>query len=256
MTRIARANRQGRYPKLTDLYSRILRAVLDSEHEPLRFNQLWRALKPGSLTTFSEAIKKLVADKLLEFDYETKCFKVTERGRDSLAGGPAYRFPRDYMRFLVEGELFKDRDEALKSAVEFALGYLDRYVLSGLLTTRSSESEKRVRTEILNLFNEDLHEFQKTYSKNLKRLSLHDFEPWNFDAVSPFMLIFAPGKQLGQTEPKIQTDEKGNVSKRYPGFAEVSIPDVQRYLRKRYRSFKPESLTYDRIRSFVAEPKV
>jgi hypothetical protein len=260
---VARANRQGRYPKLTDIYSRILRAVLDSEHAPLRFNQLFRKLKPGSLTTFSEAIKKLVADKLLEFDYETKSFRVTERGRSILGGGPVYRLPGQYMAFLVEEELFEVKDEALKSAIEFALGYLNQYVLKGLLTPRSNESEERVRREVLNLFYEDLdqflhegvHQLPEThpYWSSLAKMKegLLRLRAWEFEMLSPFMLMFADDRPLGQTEPEMQTDAKGNVRRRYRSLAEVSIAEVQCYLRKRYPSFKANSLTYDKIRSFV-----
>jgi hypothetical protein len=89
-----------------------------------------------------------------------------------------------------------------------------------------------VRRELLNLFLEDLRYFRKTYSSNLSRVKqteLASLTPWSFEALSPFMVMFAIDRAM----------------------AEIQISDVKSYLRKRYRTFRPDNLTYDKIRSFV-----
>jgi Arc/MetJ-type ribon-helix-helix transcriptional regulator len=110
----------GRWKKYPDLERRILES-LELAPEGRRYTELFRELKPGSKSTLSQCVRSLVSASLIEHDYLTETFKITDQGKQVLRKTQLKQ--RD-MQFLVESGIFKTEDGAVEAAIHLWLGVM------------------------------------------------------------------------------------------------------------------------------------
>lgn len=240
--------KRGASPAYGDLSIRILRKVLDApRNNPPRYNELFKGLR-CSKTTFDLAVKELVRKHVLEFDYETKGFKITAEGlnliapwgRDKSYYGSRifYRFPDSYMAFMFESGMFKDKQDAAKAALQFCLGYMQRYVLDEL--RNKDETLHQYQAAIRNYLLEDLKALAKKHQFDFKKSDLDGVVPWTINEISPFQLMFSSDQQCreGALTGSVTTRKPDGTFER----RDTGATALADFLRKRFRSFDEKAL--------------
>jgi len=112
----------ARWKKYPDLERRILLELLDSTPDGSGYTQLFNKLRPGSRTTLTNCLRSLVAANLVENDYLTKNFKITELGRQVIKRA---KLKQREMELLVESGVFKERGSAVEAAIHLWFGLMN-----------------------------------------------------------------------------------------------------------------------------------
>jgi len=232
--------KRGPEPAYSDLAIRIIRKVMDMQKALPHYNELFKGLR-CSKTTFDKEIKGLVRNRVLEYDYETKSFKVSDRGLNLIAPWGQdkdfatkihYRFPDQYTEFLLTSNVFRDKQDAVKATIEFGLGYFQRYVIEELSRTRKENPYlKQLRQYLL----EDIKAISKKHRFAFKPTELKQRIPWDDIEISQFLLMFSTDKQTSEgalTGSFKQRMPDGTFEKR-----ETGLGGLKNFLLKRYPSF-------------------
>ena len=255
----------GRWKKYPDLERRTLEQ-LTLKPGGERFTQLFEELKPGSKSTLSDCLRSLVAAGLIEHDYLTECFRITDQGRQAIG---KTQLRQRGMEFLVTSGIFKDEDEAVRAVIHLWSGifrstigeqnilqYLPFRVdkngdLLGIpekdeewqLMETAFELTRKVRRDVEDSLIQDLRVFVKkhrgaaalTLPENEAKLKGLWEKAWPRDAINDLDLAFVSDRSLAD---KAISDLKDFLNRAYPnsisksGMKDLAFEKVQLFKKK------------------------
>ena len=254
----------GRWKKYPDLERRVLEH-LDSSLAGNTFTAIFDALKPGSKSTLADCLRSLVAAGLIEHDYLTERFKVTDQGRQAIG---KTRLRQRGMELLVTCGVFKDEDEAVKAAIHLWFGIF-RSAIGGqdvleylpfrvdknrnLLGPPENEEEwklmettfkltQKVKRDVEDTLIQDLRVFVKRHQSAVLILredpaQLKELweKSWPQEAINDLNLVFISDKGLANNAIN---DLKDFLNRTYPksirksGLEELTFEKIQTFKKK------------------------